>query len=180
MTTRLQELYDKDIRTALTSEFGYTNPMDVPRLEKIVVNMGVGEALSDAKKIDAAAKELTLITGQKAVVIQSRKAIATFKLREGQKIGTKVTLRRARMYEFLDRLVNIALPRVRDFRGVSSRSFDGKGNYNLGLKEQIVFPEIDYDAVDEIRGMDIAIVTSAKTDKEAMALLKGFSMPFAS
>ena len=179
-TTRLQELYDQDIRKALTDEFGYTNPMDVPRLEKIVVNMGVGEALSDAKKIDAAAKELTLITGQKAVVIQSRKAIATFKLREGQKIGTKVTLRRERMYEFLDRLVNIALPRVRDFRGVSSRSFDGKGNYNLGLKEQIVFPEIDYDAVDEIRGMDIAIVTSAKTDKEAMALLKGFSMPFAS
>jgi large subunit ribosomal protein L5 len=180
MATRLQELYEKDIRKSLTSEFGYTNPMDVPRLEKIVVNMGVGEALSDAKKIDAAAKELTLITGQKAVVIQSRKAIATFKLREGQKIGTKVTLRRDRMYEFLDRLVNIALPRVRDFRGVSSRSFDGRGNYNLGLKEQIVFPEIDYDAVDEIRGMDIAIVTTAKTDKEAMALLKGFSMPFAS
>jgi large subunit ribosomal protein L5 len=180
MATRLQEIYDNDIRNALTTEFGYTNPMDVPRLEKIVVNMGVGEALSDGKKIDAAAKELTLITGQKAVVIASRKAIATFKLREGQRIGTKVTLRRDRMYEFLDRLVNIALPRVRDFRGVSSRSFDGKGTYNLGLKEQIVFPEIDYDAVDEIRGMDIAIVTSAKTDKEAMALLKGFSMPFAS
>ena len=132
-----------------------------------------------SKKIDAAAKELTLISGQKAVVIASRKAIATFKLREGQKIGTKVTLRRDRMYEFLDRLVTIALPRVRDFRGVSARSFDGSGNYNLGLKEQIVFPEIDYDSVDEIRGMDIAIVTTAKTDREAQALLKAFDMPFA-
>jgi large subunit ribosomal protein L5 len=178
MPARLQDVYKSDIRPALEKEFGYTNPMDVPRLAKIVVNMGVGEALSDAKKIDAAAKELTLITGQKAVVIASRKAIATFKLREGQKIGAKVTLRRDRMYEFLDRLLNIALPRVRDFRGVSPKSFDGNGNYNLGLKEQIVFPEIDYDAVDEIRGMDIAIVTTAKTDREAQALLKGFSMPF--
>jgi len=177
--TRLFDRYNTEIRPALRQEFGYTNPMDVPRLEKIVVNMGVGEALSDAKKIDAAAKELTLITGQKAVVIASRKAIATFKLREGQRIGTKVTLRRERMYEFLDRLLNIALPRVRDFRGVSTKSFDGKGNYNLGLKEQIVFPEIDYDSVDEIRGMDIAIVTSAKTDREAQALLKAFEMPFA-
>jgi large subunit ribosomal protein L5 len=180
MATRLQERYDTEIRSALQKEFGYTNPMDVPRLSKIVINMGVGEALSDSKKIDAAAKELTLITGQKAVVIASRKAIATFKLREGQKIGTKVTLRRERMYEFLDRLITIALPRVRDFRGVSARSFDGKGNYNLGLKEQIVFPEIDYDSVDEIRGMDIAIVTTAKTDREAQALLKAFDMPFAS
>jgi large subunit ribosomal protein L5 len=179
MTTRLQQRYDAEIRPALTKEFGYANPMDVPRLSKIVINMGVGEALNDSKKIDAAAKELTLITGQKAVVIAARKAIATFKLREGQRIGTKVTLRRDRMYEFLDRLVTIALPRVRDFRGVSPRSFDGKGNYNLGLKEQIVFPEIDYDSVDEIRGMDIAIVTTAKTDREAQALLKAFDMPFA-
>jgi large subunit ribosomal protein L5 len=180
MANRFQERYEKEIRAALAKEFGYTNPMDVPRISKIVINMGVGEALSDSKKIDAAAKELTLISGQKAVVIASRKAIATFKLREGQKIGTKVTLRRERMYEFLDRLVTIALPRVRDFRGVSPKSFDGQGNYNLGLKEQIVFPEIDYDSVDEIRGMDIAIVTTAKSDREAQALLKAFDMPFAS
>jgi large subunit ribosomal protein L5 len=180
MPNRLQERYTSEIRPALTKEFGYANPMDVPRLTKIVINMGVGEALNDSKKIDAAAKELTMITGQKAVVISARKAIATFKLREGQRIGTKVTLRRERMYEFLDRLVTIALPRVRDFRGVSAKSFDGKGNYNLGLKEQIVFPEIDYDSVDEIRGMDIAIVTTAKTDREAQALLKAFDMPFAS
>jgi len=177
--TRLHERYTAEIRPALEKEFGYTNPMDVPRLEKIVVNMGVGEALTDSKKIDAAAKELALITGQKPIVIASRKAIATFKLREGQRIGCKVTLRRDRMYEFLDRLVTIALPRVRDFRGVSANSFDGNGNYNLGLKEQIVFHEIDYDSVDEVRGMDVAIVTSAKTDREAMALLKAFDMPFA-
>ncbi len=166
------------MRPALQQQFGYTNPMDVPRLSKIVVNMGVGEALGDAKKMDAAAKELSLITGQKAIVIAARKSIATFKLREGQKVGCKVTLRRERMYEFLDRLVTIALPRVRDFRGVSPRAFDGRGNYTLGLHEQIVFPEIDYDAVDEIRGMDIVIVTTAKTDREALALLKGFDMPF--
>jgi large subunit ribosomal protein L5 len=178
MPTRLHELYTTEIRKALTSEFGYANPMDVPRLNKIVVNMGVGEALSDAKKIDAAAKELTLITGQKAIVIASRKAIATFKLREGQKIGTKVTLRRDRMYEFLDRLVNIALPRVRDFRGVSARAFDGNGNYNLGLKEQIVFPEIDYDKIDALRGMDISITTTAKTDEQGRALLEAFNFPF--
>ncbi len=178
MTTRLQEIYKTTLRPALVSEFGYDNPMDVPRLSKIVVNMGVGEALGDAKKMDAAAKELSLISGQKAIVIAARKSIATFKLREGQKVGCKVTLRRDRMYEFLDRLVTIALPRVRDFRGISPRAFDGRGNYNLGLKEQIVFPEIDYDAVDEIRGMDVAIVTTAKTDREALALLKGFDMPF--
>ncbi len=176
--TRLSELYQSQVRPALLSEFAYTNPMDVPRLSKIVVNMGVGEALGDAKKMDAAAKELSLITGQKAIVIAARKSIATFKLRQGQKVGCKVTLRRERMYEFLDRLVTIALPRVRDFRGISPRAFDGRGNYNLGLKEQIVFPEIDYDAVDEIRGMDVAIVTTAKTDREALALLKGFDMPF--
>ncbi len=177
--SRLSDIYSSDIRPALEKEFGYTNPMDVPRLSKIVVNMGVGEALGDAKKIDAAAKELSLITGQKAIVIAARKSIATFKLREGQKIGCKVTLRRDRMYEFLDRLISIALPRVRDFRGISSKAFDGRGNYNLGLREQIVFPEIDYDAVDEVRGMDVAIVTTAKTDREALALLKGFDMPFA-
>jgi large subunit ribosomal protein L5 len=176
--TRLQEVYQSQVRPALVSEFGYTNPMDVPRLSKIVVNMGVGEALGDAKKMDAAAKELSLITGQKAIVIAARKSIATFKLRQGQKVGCKVTLRRERMYEFLDRLVTIALPRVRDFRGISPKAFDGRGNYNLGLKEQIVFPEIDYDAVDEVRGMDVAIVTTAKTDREALALLKGFDMPF--
>jgi large subunit ribosomal protein L5 len=177
--TRLSDLYQSDIRPALVQEFGYDNPMDVPRLSKIVVNMGVGEALGDAKKMDSAAKELSLITGQKAIVIAARKSIATFKLRQGQKVGCKVTLRRDRMYEFLDRLVTIALPRVRDFRGVSTRSFDGRGNYSLGLREQIVFPEIDYDAVDEVRGMDVAIVTTAKTDREALALLKGFDMPFA-
>jgi large subunit ribosomal protein L5 len=180
MTTKLYDRYQTEIKPALQTEFGYTNPMDVPRLTKIVVNMGVGEALSDSKKMDSAAKELALITGQKPIVIAARKAIATFKLREGVKIGAKVTLRRDRMYEFLDRLITIALPRVRDFRGVSAKSFDGRGNYNLGLKEQIVFPEIDYDSVDEIRGMDVAIVTTAKTDAEAMALLKGFDMPFAS
>ena len=160
-------------------EFGYTNPMQVPRLEKIVVNMGVGEAVQDAKKIDAAVGDLTAITGQHPVVIRARRSIATFKLRQNMPIGVKVTLRRDRMYEFLDRLITVALPRVRDFRGVSSRSFDGRGNYALGLKEQLVFPEIDYDRVDTVRGMDIVIVTTAKTDAEARALLKGFEMPFA-
>ncbi|HEX9837211.1 MAG TPA: 50S ribosomal protein L5 [Alphaproteobacteria bacterium] len=177
--SRLRELYETQIRPSLVSEFGYANPLDVPKVEKVVVNMGVGEAISDAKKMDAAAKELALITGQKPIVIRSRKSIATFKLRAGQRVGCKVTLRRERMYEFLDRLICIALPRVRDFRGVSARSFDGRGNYSLGLKEQIVFPEIDYDSVDEIRGMDVTIVTTAKTDREAQALLKGFEMPFA-
>src|ERR1051325_9536303 len=160
-------------------EFGYTNPLQVPRLEKIVVNMGVGEAVQDAKKIDAAVGDLTAITGQHPVVIRARRSIATFKLRQNMPIGVKVTLRRDRMYEFLDRLITVALPRVRDFRGVSSRSFDGRGNYALGLKEQLVFPEIDYDRVDTVRGMDVVIVTTAKTDGEARALLKGFDMPFA-
>ena len=178
MTTRLQEYYTKSVRPQLMEQFKYKNAFQVPRLEKIVVNMGVGEALSDGKKIDAAAKELSLITGQKAVVIASRKAIANFKLRRGLPIGAKVTLRGARMYEFLDRLVTIALPRVRDFRGLSGRSFDGRGNYAIGLKEQIVFPEINYDKIDAIRGMDIIIVTTAKTNEEAKALLKGFNMPF--
>lgn len=178
MTTRLQDQYVKVVRPALMSEFNYQNPMEVPRIEKIVVNMGVGKAVQDGKKLQAAANELAMITGQKPVVTKARKSIATFKLREGMSIGCKVTLRRERMYEFLDRLVTIALPRVRDFRGVSGSSFDGRGNYALGLKEQIVFPEIDYDKIDEIRGMDIVIVTTAKTDAEAKALLKGFDMPF--
>ena len=177
--TRLQERYDKEIRPALMQEFGYQNPMQVPRLEKIVVNMGVGEAVQDAKKIDAAVGDLTAITGQHPVVIRARRSIATFKLRQNMPIGVKVTLRRDRMYEFLDRLITVALPRVRDFRGVSSRSFDGRGNYALGLKEQLVFPEIDYDRVDTVRGMDVVIVTTASTDAEARALLKGFEMPFA-
>ena len=176
---RLKAKYHDGIRAALKDQLGLGNVMQVPRLEKIVVNMGVGEAAHDAKKMDAAVAELTAISGQKPVVMRARKAIANFKLRRGLPIGCKVTLRGARMYEFLDRLVNIALPRVRDFRGLSGRSFDGRGNYALGLKEQIVFPEIDYDAVDEIRGMDVIIVTTARTDEEALALLKGFNMPFA-
>jgi large subunit ribosomal protein L5 len=176
--TRLQEHYSKTVRPALMKEFGYSNAMEVPRLDKIVINMGVGEAVQDGKKVDAAVKELTLIAGQKPVVTRAKKSIATFKLRENMPIGCKVTLRRARMYEFLDRLVNIALPRVRDFRGVSPKSFDGRGNYALGLKEQLVFPEVDYDQVDAVRGMDIIIVTTAKTDAEAKALLRGFDMPF--
>ena len=176
--TRLQERYDSEVRPALMQEFGYKNPMQVPRIEKIVVNMGVGEAVQDAKKIDAALGDLTAITGQHPVVTKAKKSIATFKLRKDMPIGVKVTLRRQRMYEFLDRLITVALPRVRDFRGVSARSFDGRGNYALGLKEQIVFPEVDYDRVDTVRGMDIVIVTTAKTDAEARALLKGFDMPF--
>lgn len=176
--TRLQDHYSKVVRPAMMSEFNYQNPMEVPRLEKIVVNMGVGKAVQDGKKMQAAVTDLTMITGQKPIVTKARKSIATFKLRQGMNIGCKVTLRRDRMYEFLDRLVNIALPRVRDFRGVPGDSFDGRGNYALGLKEQIVFPEIDYDKIDEVRGMDIVIVTTAKTDAEAKALLKGFDMPF--
>ena len=178
MTTRLQERYEAEVRPALMQEFGYQNPMQVPRLDKIVINMGVGEAVQDAKKIDAAVGDLSAITGQRPVVIKARQSIATFKLRQGMPIGVKVTLRRQRMYEFLDRLVTVALPRVRDFRGVSGRSFDCRGNYALGLREQLVFPEIDYDKVDTVRGMDIVIVTTAKTDAEARALLKGFDMPF--
>jgi len=167
------------VRPELMKEFGYKNPFEVPRLEKIVVNMGVGkEAVVDSKKTEAAAKELAAITGQKPVVTLSKKSIATWKLRENLPIGAKVTLRREQMYEFLDRLVNIALPRVRDFRGLSGKSFDGRGNYALGLKEQLVFPEINYDQVDAVRGMDIIIVTTAKTDKEAKALLRGFQLPF--
>ncbi|WP_431856127.1 50S ribosomal protein L5 [Azospirillum sp.] len=178
MAARFKDIYDSKIRAALKTEFGYGNDLQVPRLEKIVINMGVGEAVADSKKIQSAVADLQAISGQKPVITKSRKSIAQFKLRENMAIGCKVTLRRERMYEFLDRLITIALPRVRDFRGVSGTSFDGRGNYAMGLKEQIIFPEIDYDKIDQIRGMDIIIVTSAKTDKEAKALLKGFDMPF--
>jgi large subunit ribosomal protein L5 len=178
MTTRLREIYETTVKPSLISEFGYKSPMEAPRISKIVVNMGVGEAVADSKKINNAVGDITMITGQKPVVTKAKQSIATYKLREGMPIGVKVTLRRTRMYEFLDRLVTIALPRVRDFRGVPGNSFDGNGNYSLGLKEQIVFPEIDYDKVDAIRGMDIVIVTTARTDAEAKALLKGFEMPF--
>jgi len=176
---KLHEHYEATVRPALMQEFGYQNPMQVPRLEKIVVNMGVGEAVQDSKKVEAAATDLTAITGQHPVIIKAKRSIATFKLRQGMQIGCKVTLRRERMYEFLDRLITVALPRVRDFRGVSGRSFDGRGNFALGLKEQLVFPEIDYDRVDATRGMDVVVVTTAKTDAEAKALLKAFDMPFA-
>lgn len=180
MATRLYDEYLKTIRPKLVEQFGYKNLLAVPRLDKIVINMGVGEAVQDTKKVDVAAQELAMITGQKPVITHAKKSIATFKVREGMKIGCKVTLRRRHMYEFLDRLITIALPRVRDFRGVSPKSFDGRGNYALGLKEQIVFPEIDYDRVDQVRGMDIVICTTAKTNEEALALLKGFNMPIRS
>jgi large subunit ribosomal protein L5 len=175
---RLKEHYGEVVRPALIEKFGYKNPMQVPRLDKIVINMGVGEAAADRKKLDGAMTDLTKITGQKPAICRARKSVANFKLREGMPIGCKVTLRRERMYEFLDRLVNIALPRVRDFRGVSPKSFDGRGNYALGLKEQIVFPEINFDDIDESRGMDVIICTTARTNEEAKALLEGFSMPF--
>jgi large subunit ribosomal protein L5 len=180
MPARLKDEYVKKVRPELMKQFGYKNMLEVPRLDKIVVNMGVGEAVQDAKKVDAAAKDLTAIAGQKAVVTKAKKSIATYKLRENMPIGCKVTLRRERMYEFLDRLVNIALPRVRDFRGLSPKSFDGRGNFALGLKEQIVFPEINYDQVDAVRGLDIVICTTARTDAEARALLAAFQMPFTS
>ena len=178
MTTRLQEHYVNTVRQDMVQEFGYLNPMQVPKLQKIVLNMGVGEASQDRKKIDGAIADMTLIAGQQPVITKAKKSIATYKLREGMIVGCMVTLRRARMYEFLDRLVNIAMPRVRDFRGLSGSSFDGNGNFAMGLKEQIVFPEIDYDKVDEIRGLDVVICTSAPTDAEAKALLKGFNLPF--
>ena len=177
--TRLAKAYLDVVRPKLVEEFGYTNPMEVPKLTKIVINMGVGEAAGDQKKLDAAVGDLMLISGQKPVRTIAKKAIAGFKIREGQAIGTKVTLRSARMFEFLDRLVTIALPRVRDFRGLpGNKGFDGRGNFAMGLKEQIVFPEIVYDKVDTVRGMDIVFVTTAKTDKEAKALLKAFELPF--
>ena len=178
---RLQTQYREVVRDSMLKEFGYKNALEVPRLEKIVINMGVGEAAADQKKLDAAVAELTLIAGQKPIKTISKKAIAGFKIRAGLPIGTKVTLRKARMYEFLDRLVTIALPRVRDFRGIpNGKGFDGRGNFAMGVKEQIIFPEIVYDKVDAIRGMDIIFVTTAKTDAEAKALLKGFNLPFAS
>jgi large subunit ribosomal protein L5 len=177
--TRLQELYESTVRPALMQEFGYKNPMQVPHLEKIVVNMGVGEAVQDSKKADAAASDLTAIAGQHPVITKAKRSIATFKLRKDMPIGCKVTLRGQRMFEFLDRLITVALPRVRDFRGIPGKSFDGRGNFALGLKEQIVFPEIDYDRVDAVRGINVVVVTTAKTDAEAKALLKGLDMPFA-
>jgi large subunit ribosomal protein L5 len=176
---RLQAHYNEVVRATLQKEFNYTNAMQVPRLDKIVLNMGVGEAAADQKKLDAAVAEMALISGQKPVKTVAKKAIAGFKIRKGLPIGCKVTLRSARMYEFLDRLVTIALPRVRDFRGVTGKGFDGRGNFAMGVKEQIIFPEIVYDKVDAIRGMDIVFVTTAKTDAEAKALLKGFYIPFA-
>lgn len=175
---RMQQKYVESVRASLTEKFGYKNPMEVPKLEKIVINVGVGEAVNDKKKVNKALEEIAAIAGQKPVVTRARKSIAGFKLREGMPIGVKVTLRSTRMYEFLDRLVTIALPRVRDFQGVNPKSFDGRGNYAMGLKEQLVFPEIDYDKVDDIRGMDIVICTTAKTDDEARELLTGFDMPF--
>lgn len=175
---RLQAQYEDSIAKAMTEKFGYKNKMEVPKLQKIVLNMGVGEATQDKKKVEQAAAEMTLIAGQKAVVTKAKKSIAQFKLREGMPIGAKVTLRRERMYEFLDRFVTIALPRVRDFRGLNAKSFDGRGNYATGLKEQLIFPEISYDKVDNIRGMDVIVATSAKTDEEARELLRLFGFPF--
>lgn len=177
-TPRLKKDYDERIVKAMTEKFGYKNRMEVPRLEKIVINMGVGEATQDKKKVDVAASEMELIAGQKPVVTKAKKSIAQFKLREGMPIGVKVTLRRERMYEFLDRLVTVALPRVRDFRGLNPKSFDGRGNYAMGLKEQIVFPEISYDRIDKVRGMDVIVTTTAKTDDEARELLRLFNFPF--
>jgi large subunit ribosomal protein L5 len=175
---RLRQQFDEVIRKKMIEQFGYKNPMQVPRIDKVVLNMGVGEAVNDRKKVDIAAADLTAIAGQKAIITHARKSIATYKLRENQPIGCKVTLRRRRMYEFLDRLVNIALPRVRDFRGLNPKSFDGRGNYSIGIKEHIVFPEIDYDKAESILGMDIVVCTTAKTDEEARALLAAFDFPF--
>jgi large subunit ribosomal protein L5 len=177
-TPRLREHYAKRVRAALKEEFGYKNDMQIPKLEKIVLNMGIGEAVSDSKKVRSAEADLARIAGQKPVVNKARTSIAAFKLREGMPIGVKVTLRRDRMYEFLDRLVTVALPRVRDFRGVSPKSFDGRGNFAMGLKEHIVFPEIDFDKIEQVWGMDIVICTTARTDAEAKALLRHFNMPF--
>ncbi len=174
---RLKELYEKEIKKNLKKKLGYKNNMAIPKIEKISINMGVGEASQDKGKIDGAVNDLKLISGQQPVITKARKSVAGFKLREGVNVGVKVTLRKQKMYEFLDRLVNIALPRVRDFRGLSKKSFDGKGNYSLGLKEQIVFPEIDYDNLDSLRGMDISIVTSAKNDEQGLELLKSFNLP---
>ncbi|MBQ5485805.1 large subunit ribosomal protein L5 [Lachnospiraceae bacterium C10] len=177
--SRLREQYQNEIASAMTSKFGYKNPMEVPKLVKIVVNMGVGEAKENQKLLDSAIADMEAITGQKAVITRAKNSVANFKIREGMGIGCKTTLRGEKMYEFLDRLVNLSLPRVRDFRGVSANSFDGRGNYALGIKEQIIFPEIEYDKVDKVRGMDIIFVTTANTDEEARELLRLFGMPFA-
>ncbi len=176
--SRLRDTYENEIRTEMIKKFGYKNVMQVPKLEKIVINMGVGEARDNAKILESAVKDLTEISGQKPVICKAKKSVANFKLREGMPIGCKVTLRGDRMYEFADRLINLALPRVRDFRGVSADAFDGRGNYALGIKEQIIFPEIEYDKVDKVRGMDIIFVTTAKTDEESRELLRLFGMPF--
>ena len=176
---RMKQLYEQELRVHLKEELGLSSLMEVPRIQKITLNMGVGEAKTDAKQLDSAIEELTIIAGQRAQVRRARKSVAQFKLREGMPIGTRVTLRGARMYEFLDRLVSIALPRIRDFRGLSPRSFDGRGNFSLGIREQIIFPEIDYDDIQQVRGLDVAITTSAKTDEQALALLRGLGMPFA-
>ena len=178
MNTRLEKIYKDTVVPKLMKDFGYTNPMQVPKITKITLNMGVGEAVGNKKILENAVADLSTITGQKPVTTKARVSVASFKIREGWPIGTKVTLRRAKMYEFLDRLISVALPRVRDFRGVSGRAFDGRGNYNMGLKEQIIFPEINFDQVDALRGMDIAITTTAKTDAEAKALLAAFNFPF--
>ena len=175
---RLRKQFDEVIRAALIEKFGYKNAMQVPRIDKIVLNMGVGDAVNDRKKVDLAAQDLAMIAGQKAVITHARKSIATYKLREGQAIGCKVTLRRTRMYEFIDRLINIALPRVRDFRGLNPKSFDGRGNYTMGIKEHIIFPEIDYDKSESTLGMDIVVCTTARNDEEARALLAAFNFPF--
>jgi large subunit ribosomal protein L5 len=177
-TPRMRALYDEVVKSKLVEQFGYENPLQVPRLDKVVINMGIGEGVADRKKVESAAADLTLIAGQKAVITKARKSIATFKVREGQAIGCKVTLRKARMYDFVDRLVNIALPRVRDFRGLNVKSFDGRGNYTIGIKEHIIFPEIDYDKTAEIWGMDVVVCTTAETDDEARALLAAFNFPF--
>ena len=177
--SRLKELYTNEIMDAMTKKFGYKNVMQVPKLDKIVINMGVGEAKENAKLLDAAIADMGLITGQKAIATKAKKSVANFKIREGMPIGCKVTLRGEKMYEFADRLINLALPRVRDFRGVNPNAFDGRGNYALGIKEQLIFPEVEYDKVDKVRGMDIIFVTTANTDEEARELLKLFNMPFA-
>ena len=177
--SRLKDLYEAEIIPEMTKKFSYKNKLAVPKLEKIIINMGVGEARENAKVLDGAVNDMTIISGQKPMITKAKKSIANFKLREGMNIGCKVTLRGARMYEFADRLINIALPRVRDFRGVKANSFDGRGNYTMGIKEQLIFPEIEYDKVDKIRGMDIVFVTTAKTDEEARELLRLFGMPFA-
>jgi len=175
---RLKQFYDDSVIPELKKQFGYSNPMEIPRITKITLNMGVGEAVADRKVMEHAVQDMTMISGQKPIVVKARKSVAGFKVREGWPVGCKVTLRRERMYEFLDRLINIAIPRIRDFRGMSPKGFDGRGNYNMGVKEQIIFPEIDYDKIDALRGMDISFTTTAKTDEEGRALLAAFNFPF--